>query len=513
MTDADGLELVHLPGSEREGVPGLRAAAAPLPADGVVEATVVLRRRAPLPPGTRLDAARLAEEHGADPEELALVVRTFQEIGFTVIGRSVASRRVRIRGTVAQAQRAFGTRLTAAVSPSPAGEVPHRARTGGLSIPARLDGVVIAVLGLDDRPQARAQFRVAAPRAVRTSYTPVELGRLYRFPDGTDGAGQTVAILELGGGYRQADLEAYFSGLGVGSPRVRSVGVDGGRNAPTGDPNGPDGEVLLDIEVAGALAPGAAIVVYFAPNTDAGFLDALVDAAHATPAPAAISISWGQSEDQWTAQARTAFDDAVQDAVALGAVVTAAAGDNGSGDAQDDGEDHVDFPAASPSVLACGGTSLRTSGDAVATETVWNNGPAGGATGGGVSVRFPLPSWQAGAGVPSPPRPGGGRGVPDVAANADPETGYEVLIDGKRTVIGGTSAVAPLWAALVARITQELGPLGPLHPRLYAATDGFRDVTRGDNGTYRAGSGWDACTGLGVPDGAALLEALRGGAA
>jgi kumamolisin len=228
------------------------------------------------------------------------------------------------------------------------------------------------------------------------------------------------------------------------------------------------------------------------------------------PAPAAISISWGQSEDQWTAQARTAFDDAVQDAGALGIVVTAAAGDNGSSDAQDDGEDHVDFPASSPSVLACGGTSLHAAGGMVSAETVWNNGSGGGATGGGVSVRFPRPAWQADVQVPAPPRPGGGRGVPDVAGDADPETGYEVLIDGQRTVIGGTSAVAPLWAALVARIAQELGPQGLLQPRLYAARTGFRDVTRGDNGSYRAASGWDACTGLGVPDGTALLEALRG---
>src|SRR5206468_11252411 len=144
-------------------------------------------------------------------------------------------------------------------------------------------------------------------------------------------------------------------------------------NAPAGDANGADGEVLLDIEEVGALAPAAQIVVYVAPNSDAGFLDALVEAAHATPAPSAISISWEQSEDQWTAQARTAMDDAVQDAVALGVVVTAAAGDNGSGDGEDDGEDHVDFPASSPSVLACGGTSLHASDGMVGTETVWNN--------------------------------------------------------------------------------------------------------------------------------------------
>src|SRR5262249_41925329 len=157
------------------------------------------------------------------------------------------------------------------------------------------------------------------------------------------------------------------------------------------------GEVLLDIEVAGALAPGAHLLVYFAPNTDAGFLDAVSAAAHAEPTPAAISISWGQSEDQWTAQARTAFDHALQAAAALGATTTVAAGDDGSGDRVGDGRAHVDFPASSPHALACGGTRLDADGatGAVRSETVWNNGTGGGATGGGVSAVFPLPAWQS----------------------------------------------------------------------------------------------------------------------
>jgi kumamolisin len=286
--------------------------------------------------------------------------------------------------------------------------------------------------------------------------------------------------------------------------------VDGGKNVPGGDPSGADGEVLLDIEVVGALAPAADVLVYFAPNTDAGFLDAVAGAAHATPTPIAMSISWGQSEDQWTAQARTALDDAIQDATALGVTVTAAAGDNGSADGSADGTPHADFPASSPYALACGGTSLRAADDAVQSETVWNDGTQGGATGGGVSRVFALPSWQQSADVPMAPTGGRGRGVPDVAGNADPETGYQVLIDGKQTVIGGTSAVAPLWAALTARLAQALGePLGLLQPKLYSAAGGFRDVTVGNNGVYEARAGWDACTGLGTPRGTALLAALR----
>lgn len=300
----------------------------------------------------------------------------------------------------------------------------------------------------------------------------------------------------------------------MAAPQVRAVGVDGAGNTAGQAPGGADGEVLLDVEVAGALAPGAQHVVYFAPNTDAGFLNAVSIAVHATPTPAVISISWGGPEDTWTAQARTALDSAFQDATALGVSVTAAAGDNGSSDGQSDGQPHVDFPASSPHVLACGGTSLPSP---TARETVWNDGAGGGATGGGVSAVFARPTWQQNAGVPAPRSgTGTGRGVPDVAGNADPATGYQVLVDGARTVIGGTSAVAPLWAALIARLAQALGqPLGLLQPQLYAgvapgqAVAGLKDVTSGLNGTYTAAAGWDACTGLGTPNGAALLQRLR----
>jgi kumamolisin len=271
---------------------------------------------------------------------------------------------------------------------------------------------------------------------------------------------------------------------------------------------------MLDLEVAGAMAPGAALVVYFAPNTDRGFLDALSEAVHADPTPAVVSISWGGPEDSWTEQARTAFDDALADAAALGVTVTVAAGDNGSADGVQDGAAHADFPAASPHALACGGTSLHARADGTVTsEVVWNGR---GATGGGVSAAFPLPAWQDGVGVPTRAGGGGtGRGVPDVAGVADPATGYRVRVDGADQVIGGTSAVAPLWAALVARLVAARGSgLGLLQPRLYAgaaagtAPEGFRDITEGDNGDYAAGPGWDACTGLGVPVGTVLRERL-----
>jgi kumamolisin len=517
-SQSDPIDLVPLPGSDRPPARGVQPASVGAGSDVTAEATVVVRRRQNLEAedtlGGAMDAATFAENYGADPADIALTEQTLSDLGLTIDSSDAASRRIRVSGPIDTVARVFGTSLDTVTSEavgndgSSGAEVTHRHRTGDLSIPRALDGVVVAVLGLDTRPQARAQFRIAQAHATTVSYTPVQLGEIYRFPDKTDGSGQTIAIIELGGGYEQADLETYFTGLGIATPSVSAVGVDGAANEPGKDPSGADGEVLLDIEVIGALSPASDILVYFAPNTDAGFLDAVATAAHATPTPTAISISWGQSEDQWTAQARSALDDAIFDAAALGVTVTAAAGDNGSGDGSTDGTDHADFPASSPHALACGGTSLIAKGTTVTSETVWNDGAGGGATGGGVSDVFALPTWQKKAGVPRPTS-GGGRGVPDVAGNADPRTGYEVLVDGKKQVFGGTSAVAPLWAALVARMVQSLGsPLGLLQPQLYDLSGGFRDVTSGNNGSFSAKSGWDACTGLGTPDGTALLAAL-----
>ncbi len=508
-----------IPGSERPPVDGVAAGQRAVPADTRVEATVVLRRRADLPDGPDLlTSAELEERHGADPADVELVTRTLTALGVEVTAVDAASRRVRVAGPAGVLAEAFGTSLAQVSTPDPTGTpVTHRYRTGGLSVPAELDGIVTAVLGLDDRPQARARFRVAAAAAALAGYTPIELGRVYSFPEGSDGSGQTIAIIELGGGFAQSELDTYFGGLGITGPTVTAVGVDGGSNVAGKDPQGADGEVLLDIEVAGALAPGAALVVYFAPNTDAGFLDAVAQATHATPTPAAISISWGGAEDTWTGQARTAFDAALADAAALGVTTTVAAGDDGSTDRATNGKSHVDFPASSPHALACGGTRLdanATTG-AVTSEVVWNNGAGKGATGGGVSTVFPQPSWQASAGVPAGPGGKPGRGVPDVSAVADPQTGYKIRVDGQDLVIGGTSAVAPLWAALVARLVQAGGTkLGLLQPKLYGAVaagavaPGFRDITVGNNGVYKAGAGWDACTGLGVPVGTALAASL-----
>jgi kumamolisin len=298
----------------------------------------------------------------------------------------------------------------------------------------------------------------------------------------------------------QADLDKYFQSLGLSVKPVVFHSVSGAPNAP-GDPNGADGEVMLDLCVIGGMAPGAELHCYMAPNTDAGFLAAINQAI--ADNMTAISISWGAAENQWTISAISSFENAFAAAASKGITVTAAAGDNGSGDGE--AGQHVDFPASSPYVLGCGGTSLPSTSPL--TENVWNDGSQGGATGGGTSAIFALPSYQKASNVPGSTR----RGVPDVAGCADPETGWNVIVDGQQMVIGGTSAVAPMWAALAAVLSQALGkPVGQLHASLYAVKGWNRDITSGNNGTFVARPGYDCCTGNGVPIGDKLLAALKG---
>ena len=457
----------------------------------------------------QMSIEELESQLGASPEDIAAVERFAHAHDLTVVRADAGQRTVVLSGTLVNLTRAFSTELR--MHDMPAGR--FRMRSGPLYVPSSLAGIVQGVFGLDDRPTATPKLRF--PRAAPlTSYTPLEVGAAYAYPARLDGTGECIALIELGGGFQASDLESYFSELGLSPlPSVTAVGVDGGRNGPTGDPQGPDGEVLLDIEIAGALAPRARIAVYFAPNTDRGFLDAVLAALHdKVRRPSVVSISWGCPESSWTQQALAAFDGALEDAALLGVTVCCAAGDGGSSDGAADGFAHADFPASSPHALACGGTRLVVA-QGRSAETVWNDG-TGGATGGGVSDAFDLPEWQTGASVPPSANPGHrvGRGLPDVSGNADPETGYRIRADGQDTAVGGTSAVAPLLAALVARCNQGLGRrVGHLNPTLYTDAGvraAFHDVTEGSNGAYRAGPGWDACTGWGTPRGDQLLAAL-----
>lgn len=519
-----------LRGSERQPLPGAQSVGKADPAERL-EVTIVARGRAGSDlkervselakgdaRGSHISREDFARQHGADPADLA-AIKTFADAhGLAVVQQDAGRRTVILSGTVAQFNAAFGVDLQHFEHEGGS----YRGRTGPVHLPDELHGVVEAVLGLDNRPVARPHFRThhpqgnvnwhAAAAATSTSFTPPQLAQLYDFPSG-DGKGECIAIIELGGGYRLSDLESYFSSLGLRRPKVTSVSVDHGRNHPTGDPNGPDGEVMLDIEVAGAVAPGAHIVVYFAPNSDAGFLDAITTAAHDTVnKPSVISISWGGPESSWTPQSLAAYDSAFQAAAAMGITILAASGDNGSSDGVDDGADHVDFPASSPHLTGCGGTRVQASGPEITSESVWNDGAHGGAGGGGVSSFFPPPSWQSDLKVTSSRGETSAlqmRGVPDIAGDADPQSGYVVRVDGHQAVFGGTSAVAPLWAGLIALINAARGtPVGFVNPVLYANRAALNDIRTGDNGDFAASGGWDACTGLGSPIGTKLATVL-----
>ena len=516
---------VILPGSEKaaaENAVHIKAT----PAAAQVTVSLIIRRKEQLKfdkrggrnfGPVRLSRAEYKKHHSADPDALKLAKAFGKEFNLKVEDdpTSAIRRTVQLTGSAADIQKAFGVELNQKTIDG----VEYRVREGGIHLPESLSGSVLAVLGLDNRPQAKPhiRFRRAKPEtglepaaAAPASYTPPQVAQAYQWPSTATGAGETIGIIELGGGYRTADLDAYFKTLGLAAPSITAVSVDKGKNAPS-NASGADGEVMLDIEVASSVAPGAKVVVYFTPNTDQGFTDAITTAVHdATNNPSVISISWGGPEANWTAQAMTALDAACQSAAALGVSITVAAGDNGSSDGLTG--NNVDFPASSPHVLACGGTKLDANGSTLISEVVWNElANNDGATGGGVSNQFPQPTWQATANVPKPSGSTGGRGVPDVSGDADPNTGYTIRVDGETTVIGGTSAVAPLWAGLIAVANQQLGTkVGFIQPAIYAAkaASAFNDITEGNNPAFSAGPGWDACTGLGSPKASALIPLL-----
>jgi kumamolisin len=515
---ADQARIV-LEGSQKSAAANAVAVKA-TPAKAQVTVSVIVKRKEPLKINNRsgrangpvrLSRAQYKTRHTADPASLKLISAFAKEFNLAVEGdpTSAIRRTVRLTGAASDIEKAFGV----ALHQKTIDDIEYRVREGSIHLPKSLIGSVKAVLGLDNRPQAHPHFRaskIQAHDAAPSSYTPPQVAQAYQFPATASGAGQTIGIIELGGGYRQADLTAYFKSLGIPAPAIKAVSVLKGKNKPS-TPSSADTEVMLDIEVAAAVAPGANIVVYFCPNTDQGFTEAITTAVHDTVnKPSVISISWGAAESAWTAQAMQALDAACQSAAALGVTITVAAGDNGSTDGGTG--NNVDFPASSPHVLACGGTMLNANGATIVSEVVWNELANGdGATGGGVSNVFPLPSWQANSNVPAPSVAGGGRGVPDVCGDADPNTGYSIQVDGTTPVIGGTSAVAPLWAGLIAVANQQLGTqVGFIQPAIYAAkaASAFNDITQGNNGGFSAGPGWDACTGLGSPIASALIPLL-----
>jgi kumamolisin len=354
---------------------------------------------------------------------------------------------------------------------------------------------------------------------------------VYNFP-AADASGQCIGLLEFGGGVETSDVAEYFAKIKQSAPNVKVVPIDGVAVDPSADPDS-TGEVMLDVDVAGALGGGARIAVYFSTFDEKGLVDCLSAVINdAANDPSVVSISWGWDENEsfnnegviWSSAAIVHCNASLLAAAHLGITTCVSTGDDGSEAQMQDGRAHVNFPASSPYVLAVGGTTLHVKQDvkgaAQITEVVWNDGPGSG-TGGGVSDLTPAPAWQAGK-VPNSVNPGhfAGRAIPDVAANADPATGYLMMSGGKLQIVGGTSAAAPLWASLVARINAaNRARTGNFNALLYAnlGPQGvLRDITVGHNdtdgrlqGQYKAGTGWDACTGWGAPDGAKLVAALR----
>ncbi len=475
---------------------------------------------------------------GATAADLEAVKQFAAEHSLEVLRVSQAARSIKLSGSAESVGNAFGVGLRR--RRIDANE--FRTHDGQATVPAGLNGIVEAVFGLDTRPLGRSFLRrapdelqqqihdglVAGTQPANT-YLPPEVAAMYGFPN-TSASGQTVAIFAFNGpstpgGYDSSVLDAYFTEqLKLAAPQITDVTVQGPGNAP-GDgsnPNDASPEIYLDLSIVGSLATGAKIVVYFTEFTEQGWVDALTRAStDATNKPTVISISYGNPESgagtAWSAAAVKQVNQAFEAAAARGKTITAAAGDSGAGDGESSGV-HVDFPASSPWVLACGGTRLESSGGQITSEVVWNDQADGnGATGGGVSTLFPLPSWQQHAAVP--PMLGTsktGRGVPDVSSLADPETPFVVAQPGGPAGVGGTSAAAPLWAALIARCNAGIGaPVGYLNPRLYSLpADTLRDITKGNNAApggqgYDAGPGWDACTGWGSPGAATLYDALR----
>ena len=529
--------FIPLPGSKQTLLPNSLAAG---PVDKSEIASVTVRVRSagdpkalakkayelagtPLTKRKYLTYEELEAQHGASQADLDKIEQFAQRHDLMVVHRSAAERSIVLKGTLGDLLAAF----PADVQIYHHAKGTYRGRKGEIAIPDDLKGIVTGVFGFDTRPKHRSPRRQHAGShsgpGGRNGVTATEFATRYKFPDKLDGTGQTIAIIELGGGYRNSDLQAFFQEIKTKMPNVSAISVDHAGNDPT-TADSADGEVMLDIEVAGAVAPGANFAVYFAPNRgNKGFIDALNAAVHDSERkPSVISISWGGPEITNDQQSLDAFHEIFATAGALGITICAASGDHGSADETSagwDGKIHVDHPASDDLVLGCGGTQIVSG-----TDVVWNDGtpfdvnvPGGGgwASGGGISLLFPVPPYQVNAPLPvSLVRGQKGRGVPDIAMSA---TDYFTRVDNSEGASGGTSAVAPLMAALVSRLNQAKGTrVGFLNPFLYAnAGKGLlQEVTSGTNAIkdtikgYQAGPGWNACTGLGTPHGSAILSAL-----
>ena len=506
--------------------------------------TLGVRRRKAVPGLSALDKLRpaqrtymtreqLAGEFGSDPKAIEAIEAFAKAHNLVITRNDRAAARMGLAGTVADLSAAFGVTLFDYTHPV-LGE--FHARTGAVHLSPEIADAVTGVFGFTNHRILRREPK-ANPKAAdigtkaRSWFIPTELAGIYNFP-AANAQSQCIGLLEFGGGVDTSDVTNYFQKIGQPAPNVAVIALDGVSTDPTADPDS-TGEVMLDIDVAGALAGGAKIAAYFSTFDEKGLVDALGQViSDSANDPSVVSISWGWDENEpfnssgivWSPAAIDHCNESFLAAAQLGITVCVSSGDDGSEAQLKDGRAHVNFPASSPYVLAVGGTTLHAhknaNGAPHITEVVWNDGPGSG-TGGGVSAVTPAPSWQEGKVVPSI-NPGhfAGRAIPDVAANADPETGYLTMSGGKLGIVGGTSASTPLWASLIVRINANLGKrVGNFNGLLYSEigpANTLRDITTGDNdtdgllnGQYAARPGWDACSGWGTPDGAKLQQALQ----
>jgi len=466
-------------------------------------------------------------------EEIARVADFFTGKGLQLCGTCATSHVISLTGSIEQIETALSIELWLYETNGHE----YIATTVTPLLPAAIADLVAGIHGLNNRPFdcesepqppnltsdvgvaptptvsaapiAGAQERQKDPQP---PFFPPEVASFYDFPE-HGGADQRVSVLEFGGGFDPNILKQYFRRvLGTDGPSFNTVSVLGAKNNTT---SGASVEVMLDLEILGSLIPEAEITVYFAPNNGSGWAEALRQAIFATRTPDVISVSWGAVEEFWSNTEIATIEKHLKAAVHLGITVCFSTGDKGVEPRGLSNVQRVNYPASSSFALACGGTTLSVLNGQIASEVVWRGYAQ--ATGGGISTIFDnVPEWQIAAKPCRNLSTGkAGRGIPDVSGVASPQTGYNVLLnDGTWSSQGGTSAVAPLWAALVARMNGLLDcRLGFLNTRLYKLSEGFRDIVSGNNSMnsargYSAGPGWDACTGLGSPNGKALLKAI-----
>jgi subtilase family serine protease len=474
-----------------------------------------------------------AAHYGASQADLDKIAEFAKEQGLEVVESSIPRRTVVLKGTAAQMSKAFAVEMGMYETSTEK----YRGRDGQVHVPDAISGIVEGVFGLDNRQMAKPHIRggkgpatvtEGTPAQATVPLTPPQVAQLYGFPTSPNASGQTIGIFEFGGGYKLSDVQLFYNSIHATVPSITAVSVDGQTNNPGTD--GYTTETLLDIGVSGSVAPGAKLAVYFAPWTEQGWVDIVTTAIHdATNKPSVISISYGWPENDtfgsltWSAAAIKAVTETFQEAAALGVTIMVSSGDNGSSCGESGGKAHVEYPGSDPNVTCCGGTTISNVNGLNFTQDVWNDN---GVTGGGISDIFvppayPLPIWQNWASIPGSVNDGHkGRGIPDIAGNADQQSGYTLFQNGQNIgAVGGTSAVAPLYAGLTALMNAGLGePVGYLNPNLYAVPYSYvyRDINDGQSNAsggapgYKSGPGWDACTGLGSVNGAALQNALRG---